>query len=153
MISENELAIRSAEPNDLNAVVALLDAQLKEHEIQTPREALERVARTVIEDARHGFILVAVHEASAAGLAYAAAHLSAEHGGTIGWLEELYVAPAWRGRGVGSALLRDVLSRARQLKWRGVELEVVAGHERAVPLYERAGFSAANRARFTHLFD
>jgi GNAT superfamily N-acetyltransferase len=86
------------------------------------------------------------------GVAYAAAHLSAEHGGTIGWLEELYVRPAARGGGIGSALLRAVTKRAGELQWRALELEVVAGHERAVPLYLRHGFSAASRARFTYAF-
>jgi GNAT superfamily N-acetyltransferase len=70
----------------------------------------------------------------------------------IGWLEELYVVPEFRGAGVGSALLADVLARAERLKWRGVELEVVVGHERAAALYLRHGFVSAPRSRYTRLF-
>lgn len=148
----DEFAIAFAEARDLDAIVALLDAQLREHDIATAPTALREVAKTVIEDARRGFILVARDRETAIGLAYAAAHLSAEHGGVIGWLEELYVVPGWRSRGAGSALLGRVLACAMQLGWRGLELEVVRGHERAVPLYLRHGFSAVDRARFSRIF-
>ncbi len=146
------VSIRVAEPRNLEAAVALLKAQLREHEIVTAETALRDVTRAVIDDARHGFMLLAWQRETAVGIAYAAAHLSAEHGGLIGWLEELYIEPVWRGRGIGSQLLADVISRAQQLEWRGVELEVVAGHERAVPLYERHGFAPLSRARFSRIF-
>ena len=147
----DELAISLAELKELDAVVGLLEAQLREHEIDTARHDLSAVAAAVMNDPRHGFILLAQAGPRPVGLAYAAAHLSAEHGGLVGWLEELYVVPDSRGSGVGSALLREVLARAAQLGWRGVELEVVAGHERAVPLYLRHGFTAVDRARFSRI--
>ncbi len=132
--------------------VALLQAQLREHDIDTPVELLRDVVARVQADAREGFMLLAQTESAAVGIAYAAAHLSAEHGGTIGWLEELYVVPPARGAGVGSALLAEVITRAQRLAWRGVELEVVAGHERAVRLYLRHDFQPLSRARFSRIF-
>jgi len=85
------------------------------------------------------------------GAVFAAAHSSLEHGGTIGWLEELYVSPQSRGQGIGSRLMADVISRARQLGWRGLELEVVTGHERAIALYLRHGFQPLSRTRFVRV--
>ena len=145
-------SIRPVEAGDIETAVALLQAQLEEHEIATPPDALRAVVRQVVADPRHGFMLLAIVDDRAVGIAYAAAHLSAEHGGVIGWLEELYVAPDWRGRGFGSALLREVEYRARALAWRGLELEIVEGHERTVPLYERHAFQALSRARFSRIF-
>ena len=135
-----------------DVAVTLLQAQLREHEIETPANLLGDVVKRVQADAREGFMLLAHDGAQPVGIAYAAAHLSAEHGGIIGWLEELYVVPGSRGSGVGSALLRKVVEHAQALAWRGLELEVVAGHERAVPLYQRHGFAPMPRARFTRLF-
>jgi GNAT superfamily N-acetyltransferase len=40
---------------------------------------------------------------------------SLEHGGVSGWLEELYVLPQWRGRGIGSRLVGEVIAHAREL--------------------------------------
>jgi GNAT superfamily N-acetyltransferase len=134
------------------AAVQLLIAQLHEHEIFTPADALRDVVRTVVTDPRHGFMLLAAADEQPLGIAYAAAHLSAEHGGTIGWLEELYVRPEHRGRGAGAALLLEVIARAQALGWRAIELEVVSGHERAVPLYVRHGFLPLTRTRFSCIF-
>jgi GNAT superfamily N-acetyltransferase len=60
------------------------------------------------------------------GVAYASSLLSLEHGGVSGWLEELYVLPQWRGRGIGSRLVAEVIAHARELGWRALDLEVEA---------------------------
>jgi len=146
------IAILPASARHLGRVVELLSAQLHEHDLPTSEADLREVTRAVLGDPRHGFILLAMADDVAVGIAFAAAHLSAEHGGMIGWLEELYVTREWRGRGAGSLLLSAVADRARELAWRGLELEVVVGHERAVPLYERHGFRPLARARFSRIF-
>lgn len=53
----------------------------------------------------------------------------------------IYVAREWRNRGVGAALLRQSLdwAAAHPVIVR-VQLEVLAGNERAIRLYERSGF-------------
>ena len=138
--------------DDVAAAVALLRAQLQEHDIETDEQGLREVVQAVVSDAEHGLILVAEQNGAPVGIAYAAAHLSAEHGGIIGWLEELYVLPEARCAGVGSMLLRALIERAQELAWRGLELEVVAGHERAMPLYRRYDFVPVERARFSRIF-
>ena len=147
------LLISGVSDATIETAVALLQAQLREHEIETGAELLRAVVVRVHSDAREGFLLLAHDGGAPVGIAFAAAHLSAEHGGTIGWLEELYVVPQARGHGCGGALLTEVIQRARELRWRGLELEVVAGHERAVPLYRRHGFAPTARARFTRIFE
>ena len=52
------------------------------------------------------------------------------------WLSSVYVAPEWRGRGLGSALARHVVARAAAL---GVpRLYLCTEHSRS--LYERLGW-------------
>jgi len=144
--------IRNVESADLDAAVALFDAQLRGHDIITPVADLCNVVRAVIADGSQGFLLLALAEDTPVGVAYAASHLSLEHGGMIGWLEELYVSPQWRGGGIGARLLAEVIADAQKLNWRGLELEVVAGHERVVPLYLRHGFQPLSRNRFCRIF-
>ncbi len=146
------MTLSLARAEDQETIVALLTAQLLEHDIHTPVAMLRDVVDRVLAESRHGFILLAKEDGEAVGVCYAASHLSAEHGGTVGWLEELYVRPESRDRGVGSALLDATVARARELGWRGLELEVVAGHERAAALYLRHGFVALRRTRYTRLF-
>jgi GNAT superfamily N-acetyltransferase len=152
LLSMSSLSIKTVELPDLDAAVALFDAQLREHDIITPVADLRDVAHAVIGDSSHGFLLLALSKDTPVGVAYAASHLSLEHGGMIGWLEELYVTPRWRGSGIGGRILTEVIARAQKLNWRGLELEVVAGHERVVPLYLRHAFQPLSRNRFCRIF-
>lgn len=64
--------------------------------------------------------------------------LTAEH--KIG---RMAVLEAWRGRGVGVALLRELVSRARSQGWPEVALDAQIN---AIGFYERAGFVAHGEA-------
>ena len=133
----------------LDVVIDLLQAQLQEHEITTSRDDLRAVAETVIADRRHGFLVVArAPDGSPIGVAYASSLLSLEHGGVSGWIEELYVLPQWRGKGIGSRLIAEVIARAKESGWRALDLEVEASHRRAISLYARHQFQPHSRSRF-----
>ncbi len=55
-------------------------------------------------------------------------------------LDGIAVAPAWRGQGLGSRLIRAVKGVARELGLNGVQLDVVDTNVGARRLYERHGF-------------
>ncbi|HEY2341841.1 MAG TPA: GNAT family N-acetyltransferase [Chthoniobacteraceae bacterium] len=143
-----DLTFRFFHANDLEAVVALECAQLCEHDLPSSPDGIRQILRGLAADERDGFIVLAVGGNEIVGFAYVAALASLEYGGRIGWLEELYVSAAWRNGGIGRRLLDAAISRARELNWKAVELEVVAGHERAARLYERVGFRKIDRARY-----
>ena len=148
-----DIVINPVDARTLETAVQLLKRQLNEHDIFTPEDDVRTVTRKIIEEPAYGFMLLASSGDVCCGIGYAAAHLSAEHGAVIGWLEELYVAPEWRNQGVGSELMQQILDRARAEGWRALELEVVAGHERAVPLYARHGFAPLSRTRFSRMIE
>lgn len=89
-----------------------------------------------------------VYEAADGVIGYAllASFWSNEWGGEICIVDELYVLPAHRGRGVGTALFESI-STDRAL-WDpppvALELEVTPSNTRARALYERLGFRARN---------
>ena len=55
-------------------------------------------------------------------------------------LKRLYVRPAYRGRGLGSALVDRVLSDARQIGYRCILLDTLPVLESAVRMYRGLGF-------------
>jgi mycothiol synthase len=63
-----------------------------------------------------------------------------------GWIRDLGVVPAWRGRGLGMALLLDALAtfHARGLTGAALDVDDVTIGA-AVRLYERAGLEVVNR--------
>ncbi|MBV9619274.1 MAG: GNAT family N-acetyltransferase [Verrucomicrobia bacterium] len=122
--------------------------QLREHGIQASGELLCQVLEEVVTDDRHGFVHLARAEGRIVGVAYVATILSMEHLGPAAWLEELYVTPAWRRRGVGSTLVAAVLERARAADMVAVDLEIDVRHNHAASLYERSGFHRLERSRW-----
>ena len=62
--------------------------------------------------------------------------------GVRAWIEDVVVDETARGRGVGEALNRDALDRARALGARTVDLTSRPSREAANRLYQRIGFVA-----------
>jgi diamine N-acetyltransferase len=65
---------------------------------------------------------------------------SVEYGGRTALLDELFVAEAYRGRGLGSQALRFAADTCRQLGRRALQLEVDRNNQDAQRLYRAAGF-------------
>ena len=62
-------------------------------------------------------------------------------------LLEIAVDPAYQGRGFGKALLAEVMDAARARAVRLMRLEVRIGNERALKMYEKAGFKRVGLRR------
>jgi GNAT superfamily N-acetyltransferase len=140
--------IAAAKLDDCKVCASLLAEQLREHGANCSIHRLSSILESVVADRTRGFVLLARVEGQIVGLAYAAAILSAEHGGPVAWLEELYVAPGHRSCGIGSALIGAVLERALKTGIVAVDLEVDASHKRAESLYRKHGFERLDRSRW-----
>jgi ribosomal protein S18 acetylase RimI-like enzyme len=70
---------------------------------------------------------------------------SVEYGGRDGFIDDLYLMPAARGRGVGRKLIDFALVQARKLGIGTLHLEVKTGNDAATRLYRRAGFEETGR--------
>jgi ribosomal protein S18 acetylase RimI-like enzyme len=103
----------------------------------------------MLDDPRRGAILVARQDGGrAVGVAYVSFTWCLEHGGKTSWLEELYVVPDLRGRGLGQALLAAAQVHAAAAGCAAMDLEVTEDHTRAARLYQRDGFRPLGRARW-----
>ena len=65
------------------------------------------------------------------------------------WIDEIQVASEWRGKGIGSAILRDLIDRARADR-KALRLRVLRENARAQRLYRQLGFVVAGETP-THL--
>ncbi len=145
---EPPLDVRPVGEDDLDAVTALLLAQLREHHVQTPDSRIAEAVAGIVRHPERGRILVALEHGRAVGVAALSFVWPLEHGGKSAWLEELYVEPAARGRGIGTRLLHAALRAASEEGAVAVDLEVDADHGRAANLYAREGFQPLRRARW-----
>jgi ribosomal protein S18 acetylase RimI-like enzyme len=84
-----------------------------------------------------------------AGYAVLTLGYSLEYRGFDAFVDDLYVVPAQRGRGLGRAALEAVEAAARELGVRALHLEVERENASAQTLYRRRGFRDNDRRLMT----
>jgi GNAT superfamily N-acetyltransferase len=145
--------IDRATETELDALLQLLGEQFDGHDIQITPQLLRQAIVQVFHSDHWGFFLVAREGDEIVGLAAVAFSWTLEHAGKTAWLDELYVRPAHRGRGVGAALVERVIQEAQAQGCRAIDLEVEQGHRRAERLYARQGFQPLARSRWVRLLE
>lgn len=142
------MEVRVAEPDELAEVVALRLAWTRERGSDIP-DAAAYVARATEWARAHRethVAHVAVVDGAIVGMAWLALTPRVPSVGRIdrlsGDLQACYVLPAFRGGGIGGALVDAVLVTATE---RGAEHVTVHASERSVELYARHGFRHSRR--------
>jgi ribosomal protein S18 acetylase RimI-like enzyme len=138
-VGELETEIRAAGPGDAAGVAHLLHDFNTEFGEPTPGiEALTEHSRELIE---RGEMMVLLAGEGPDGLALIRFRPSIWTGGPEAHLQELYVVPALRGRGIGGALLERTMAVAREAGASGIDLNTGETDAAARALYESRGFS------------
>ncbi len=140
-----------ATPADRTQVLALHEAFFIEDE-QVGFSLEDRMAGLdllLTEPGRWGEIYLMRADDGVAGYMVTTWGFTVELGGPFVLIDELYISPAYRGRGWGRTALAFVAETARQRGLRAVQLEVEHHNTHAETLYQRAGFrSHATRTTY-----
>jgi len=147
-------AIRSATVNDVRLLWTMI-RELAEYE----RE-LDKVSITEGDLVRDGFgavpkfrALLAEWEGEPAGYALFFGFYSTWEGRPGLFLEDLFVRPRFRSRGIGKALLASVARIAREENCYGVRWEVLNWNQTAIDLYKALGAKFLDEWRSVLLAD
>lgn len=143
-----QLTLIKAAGEDLPELMAIMQAQFTDHEIDFLPAELENAIREMLVREGLGFFILARREGRAVGLAAVSFAWTLEYGGKTAWLDELYVLPDSRGQGIGGLLVDETLREAKRVGCLAIDLEVETGHERAANLYIRKGFRKLPRSRW-----
>jgi len=130
---------RVAKADEAAAVAELLDAFNREYDTPTPGAAVlaVRLGRML---AREDVIALLTGEPPV-GVALVTLRPNVWYDGRVALLDELYVAPDVRGRGLGSALLTAVEAVVRRRGGEVLEINVDGCDLDARRFYERHGYS------------
>lgn len=139
--------IRPATDADTPALVALMTSFYAEADFPLPAGPAARAFQHLLADPRLGGVWLAEAAGEAIGHAVLTVCFSMEYGGLRGFLDDLYVLPAARGRGTGAALLAAVRTEAAARGVRALHVEVGPENATARRLYMRAGYADSG-----HLF-
>lgn len=111
--------------------------------------ALDQAGEAAIRDVAAGVALApaffVVEAGQTIGFFVLSLGYSPEHGGTDGFIDDIYLIPEARGKGLGRAALALAVAEARECGVRVLLLEVEAGNERAYRMYTNAGFTDTKR--------
>jgi L-phenylalanine/L-methionine N-acetyltransferase len=108
--------------------------------LQLPYASVEAYRKRIAERPEGHYQLVAAVDGEVVGAIglHPMSNVRLRHTGSIG----MAVRDDWQGKGVGSALMRDVLSLADNwLNLKRVELEVYTDNPAAIALYRKFGFA------------
>ena len=134
----SEVRIWGAGPEDAAAIARLLHDFNAEYDEPTPGvAALTGHCRQLLEAG----MTVLLAGDGPDGISLLRFRTSVWTGGPEAHLQELYVVPALRGRGIGRALLTATMEAAREAGATGIDLNTGATDTAARALYESCGFT------------
>jgi len=146
---EAETGLRPAGPGDAARVVELMAGFNAELELPFDRARGRRLVEDLLAAPALGRIWLIERAGRDVGYVALCFGFSFEWGGRDGIVDELFVEPAWRGRGVARAALSALLADAARLGLRAVHLEVERGSAAAERLYRSLGFEGKDRQLLT----
>lgn len=134
------LNVRAAQPQDLPVIHELI-GELADYERLRSQMVgqIDDLRRHLFEEPRFAHALIAEWEGVAAGFALYFFNYSTFRCRPGLYLEDLFVRPAHRGRGLGLALLKELERRARELKCGRFEWAVLDWNQPAIDFYRRYG--------------
>jgi GNAT superfamily N-acetyltransferase len=129
---------RVATPADATMVAGLLDAFNREYDTPTP--GVEILATRLARLLPDGDVLALLTGEPAVALAVLTLRPNVWYDGPVALLDELYVVPDLRSRGLGSALLAAAEVVTRQRGGQLLEINVDGDDTAARRFYERHGY-------------
>lgn len=139
----NEISFQSATEQDASIVVALLSSLY----LELGREATSLsflspgLVKFIFQDG-HTDVLLVKNNYQIAGIITCSGSQAIWAGGKYGTIDEMYIAPEFRRKGLGEACIQKILQLAREKEWRRIVINAPhAGMKKALKFYEKHGFS------------
>ena len=136
------MEIRPARPEEVEELLPLIRAYCEFYEAFPPDGGLREMARALIADPEQGALFIARDGEDAVGFAALAWKWSSLRGARIGVMEDLFVVPEARGRGIADALIEACADRCRERGAPAMEWLTAPDNHRAQVVYDRAGGKA-----------
>jgi GNAT superfamily N-acetyltransferase len=120
-------------------MLPLIRAYCEFYETEPNDEGIRRMFETLMTDPSQGAIFIARSDGRTVGFATLDWKWSSLKGARIGYLEDLFVDPETRGRGIADALIEVCADRCRELGMPAMEWLTAPDNHRAQKVYNRTG--------------
>lgn len=144
---------RPATPADVEPLLRLVEAFHSEDGYPFREEEARINLLRLLAEPQLGRLWVADEAGALAGYLVLAFGFSLEFRGRDAFIDELYVVPSLRGRGLGKQALALAEAACRELGVRALHLEVERDNEEGLGLYRKTGFVDHDRYLMTKWLD
>jgi|1186.fasta_scaffold513970_1 GNAT superfamily N-acetyltransferase len=141
--------VRPAGSRDVPVLLSLMQAFYAEADFPLPSESATAAFESLLAEPRLGGVWLARDGQDAVGHIVLTVCFSMEYGGLRGFIDDLYVRPAARGRGAGASLLAAARADAARRDVRALHVEVGPDNHVARRLYARAGYADSGHLLLT----
>jgi ribosomal protein S18 acetylase RimI-like enzyme len=138
-------ALHLAGPDDLPKLTALVAAFHAEMEITQDDGTRARGLTPLLEGSPYGAAYLVGPKSAPIGYIIVTFGWSVEFGGMEGFVDEMYVRPGVRGRGVASEVMLSLPRALAETGLKALHLEVDREDAAAQRLYEKTGFVRRDR--------
>ncbi len=142
VLEKDKLVIRTAEEKDitliLNFIRELAEYEKLSHEVKADEETLRK---NLFGERAYAEVLISEYDGQPAGYALFFHNFSTFVGKPGIYLEDLYVRPSLRGKGIGKQLLLSLVKLAKKRDCGRVEWAVLNWNTPSIEFYKRLGAS------------
>jgi GNAT superfamily N-acetyltransferase len=131
--------VRPAHTDEIEEMLPLIRAYCEFYETEPDDEGLRSMFETLINEPSQGAVFIARDGGKAVGFATLDWKWSSLKAARIGYLEDLFVDPEARGRGIADALIEVCAARCRELGMPAMEWLTAPDNHRAQKVYDRTG--------------
>jgi GNAT superfamily N-acetyltransferase len=135
--------MRRAIPDDIPTLLALMSEFYAEGGYDLDRAHAERAFAAVLADERLGFVWLIDEETKNVGYLVLTLRFGMEYGGLMACLDDLFVVPQSRNKGLSTAALLQVREFCEHSGIRAITVEVGYSNGPAQAVYRRVGLAEA----------
>jgi GNAT superfamily N-acetyltransferase len=143
--ADTDSLLRLARRDDLERILPMLVDFYAEEGYPVDRAEIGRVLGRLIDDPELGRLWLILDAGAVVGYIAICFGYSLEYHGRDAFVDDFYLVPEARGKGLGNRVLERVEPACRDLGVRTLHLEVERDNPAAQSLYRKRGFADKNR--------
>lgn len=144
-----DFELREAVPGDRELLVELIAEFYRESGYAVDEAEARRAFGELLADPQYGRVWLVEVGGRPAGYLALTLGFSLEYMGVDAFIDDFYLRPEFRDRGIGSDVMARVEGEASALGIRALHLEVERSNARARAVYDRRGFRENDRVLLT----
>jgi GNAT superfamily N-acetyltransferase len=135
--------MRRADRDDIPTLLALMSEFYSESGYALDHVLAEAAFSAILSDERLGYVWLIDEESQDVGYVVVALRFGMEYGGLMACLDDLFVVPQNRNKGLGTTALVQVRDFCKTIGIRAITVEVGFRNEPAQKVYRRLGLAEA----------